>query len=77
MQNELLDQLAHFFVGAFIVWALTALHLSFFWAFTFLMTGVFIRELSQHEWNWKFIGPGSILDMVVFAIGGWVGGFTL
>lgn len=65
--KDWLDQPAHLTVGVIATFVLTAyLHLSWFESSTLVMTGAFIRELSQHGWDWHRVG---VLDLIFFALG--------
>jgi len=78
--KELIDQAAHFIVGALLTYVL-CFALAWIWSFLIMIGCAVIRELIQHRKKlWKFIaefphapfplGNGSLFDLIFFMIGG-------
>lgn len=72
--KDWLDQPAHLAVGLVSVYVLCTLssllggYFTIGWleASTILMTSAFVRELWQHDWDWRRVGT---LDLTFFAVG--------
>lgn len=63
--KDWLDQPAHFAVGSIATYAIGQ-YLMPVEAAVIVMVSAFVRELTQHEWEWSRVGT---LDLTFFAIG--------
>ncbi|WP_090369256.1 hypothetical protein [Nitrosospira sp. Nl5] len=73
MNKEIIDQTAHFTV-AFAFMCAFMWPLPWWEAALLVMLGAFMRELNQHDWDWRRVGT---LDLSFFAIGAASAAFLL
>lgn len=70
--KDWLDQPAHLAVGLLATYILCidefifGIRLSYVESVIIVMTWAFVRELKQHDWDWRRVG---VLDLAFFAIG--------
>ena len=67
--KQLVDQAAHFGVGALWVGAFALAHFTGLGFLTLAIAAV-LREMAQHDWETTEMGFGSYLDLSFFALGG-------
>jgi hypothetical protein len=63
--KDWLDQPAHLAVGLILTFVL-CFWTSWLESSVIVMGGAFVRELRQHDWDWRRVG---VLDLTFFAIG--------
>lgn len=78
VKKELIDQSAHAIIGFAIAYGIMMLLGPIMWsapiAFLVVVIGAFIRELVQHDFD--DLGYGSLLDMIFWSIGAWLGAYV-
>lgn len=65
-KKDWLDQPAHFFISAGLI-AGFVLPLPIWIAALIVMIGAFIRELRQHDWDWRQVGRKDLLFIALGA----------
>jgi len=71
--EEIIDQAAHAGIAALVAFALTLAGVSGILSVVGVMTAAYVRELYQHQWMPRAMGPGSYCDLAFFLLGSMLG----